>query len=366
VNGPGAAEIRVVSNGELRAGTSGADDPALVGMTAARRAAILANPLLGPDGDPARIVAFLDGQVVGRLDLLAGEISTPSGPVPVFWGSAFYVSPEARGRGIGGELLRTAEELREGAGACAPSRLSHPIYARRGYFDLPLRRHVLVRRTTPLAEGWLGKGRIAGAAGTLGDTALRAQRAASGARSTGQRGVQLELRDAFPGELEPRLHERRGPFAMHRSAAWVDWILRESFGDPSHRRGLYLARSAGGEVLGYALLKARLYSGVTRWRLENLRLGSLVDWQIFEPASLSFQQLLRLVIEALEEWKVDAVEACLPPGYERGRLRRLGFFTLGVQHLVLRGWAGSALAGGDAQDPARWSVRPGEGDHAFS
>ncbi|HJQ74851.1 MAG TPA: GNAT family N-acetyltransferase [Gaiellaceae bacterium] len=357
-------EIRVVSNAELRAGPVGDDtEPALAGMTASKQAALLANPLLGPDDEPARVVAFLEGRVVGQLDLVAGEISTPHGVVPSFWGSAFHVSADARGQGIGGQLLRAAEELREGAGACAPSRLSYPLYLRRGYLDIPLRRHLLVRRTGPLAERWLGKGRLARAASALGDTALRGL-GSTRPRSSGD--SQLEPCAAFPPELEPRLPEGRAPFAMHRSAAWLDWIVRESFGDPSQRRALYLVRSGGGETVGYLLVKARVYSGVTRWQVENLHLGSLVDWQIFEPGALSFEQLVVLATGAVEDWGVDAVEACVPPGEGHARFRRLGFLPLGVQHVVVRGREGSVLATEAARDIGQWTVRPAEGDHAFS
>ena len=69
---------------------------------------------------------------------------------------------------------------------------------------------------------------------------------------------------------------------MHRSAAWIDWIVRESFTD-AHRRALYLVTTSGGEPVAYVLLKARVYSSVTKWNLERFNLGSVVDWRIFEP-----------------------------------------------------------------------------------
>jgi len=357
--GAGVPEIRVVSNGELRAGPVGSEAvPALAEVSPDKRAALLANPLLGPDDDAARLVAVVDERVVGQLDLVAGEITTPGGVVPCFWGSALHVSPEARGRGVGSALLQAAEEQREGAAACAPSRLSYPIYLRRGYFDLPLRRHILLRRTRPLADRWLGNQRLARAASALGDAGARGGRALLGVAGPGVADARLEPCETFPSELEPRLRERSAPFAMHRSAAWLDWVVGASFGYPSQRRALYLVRSARGEALGYLLVKARVYSGVTRWQVENLHLGSLVDWQIFEPSMLSFEQLVLLATEALEEWRVDAVEACAPPA-EQARFGRLGFVPVGVQHLMLKGE-------GLARDAAQWSLRPGEGDHAFS
>jgi len=145
---------------------------------------------------------------------------------------------------------------------------------------------------------------------------------------------------------------------MHRSAAWLDWVVRESFGAKGHRRALYLVTDRAGEVVAYILVKARDYSGVTRWQLRNLRLGSLVDWGIFDPGAVRLEDLVLLAVEALDDWDLHAFEACVP----QGRLWRLGFVPVGAQHVMVRAADGSALA----RDPRAWAIRPGEGDHAFS
>ena len=159
----------MVTNADLRAARTPAagDDPdSLAGLSANKRSALLSNPLLGGDDEAVQILLRLNDRIVGRLDLVAGEIEVPGGTVPCFWGSALRVSEAFRGRGLGATLLRTAEGLREGAAACAPSRMSSPVYERLGYFDLPLRRQVLIRRTGPLIEPRLGTG-------ALGRTASR-------------------------------------------------------------------------------------------------------------------------------------------------------------------------------------------------
>jgi GNAT superfamily N-acetyltransferase len=344
------ARVHVVSNADLRAGTEpGLDDPeGLAAIAPAKREALLSNPLLGPADEAARLLAESDDRVVGRYDLLAGEIESPAGAVRTFWGSALEVSAAARGRGIGSTLLRTAESLSEGAAACGPSRLSYPLYVRLGYLDLPLRRHVLLRRPWRLLRG-LRSGRAAVGRGRRGLLAA--------VRKARARGLRLEACTAFPSELEPRLREGRAPFAMHRSAAWFDWVVRESFGYETQRRALYLVRR-GDETLGYLLLKARVYSQVTRWSFERLHLGSLADWRIFEPAALGFGQLVLLAAEELDEWGVDAVEACVP-ATEDARLGRLGFVPVGSQHVVVRGEPFSG-------DASAWTVRPAEGDYVFS
>jgi len=152
---------------------------------------------------------------------------------------------------------------------------------------------------------------------------------------------------------------------LHRSAAWVEWVLRERFSE-AHRRALHLVTTPAGEPVAYLLLKARAYSSVTRWNLERFTLGSLIDWRIFEPTAVSPEQLTLLALDALDEWKVEGVEVCVPPDGRPARLRRLGFLPAGEQHVFLRGREGSALAGPAAREARAWWLRPGEGDHAFS
>jgi hypothetical protein len=236
------------------------------------------------------------------------------------------------------------------------------VYTRLGYFDLPLQRNVLIRRTRPLLGPRLGTGAAARVATRAGDLAATAQRRLLGLVRWGRAGsLRLERREAFPAELEPRLRERAAPFSLHRSAAWLDWVLGESFAD-GHRRGLYLVVDAGGEPVGYFLLKARVYSGVTKWNLRGVNLGSLVDWQIFEPRAVRLEHLVLLALEALDEWDVDGVEVCVSDA-DQVHLRRFGFLPAGAQHVLLRG---GALDGPTARDSRAWSLRPGEGDHVFS
>jgi hypothetical protein len=245
--------------------------------------------------------------------------------------------------------------------------MSLPVYARLGYLELSLRRHILVRRTGPLVERWLGHvpGRRVVAA--AGDALAASQRGALElVRRTRAGELGLEHAAAFPPELEPRLLDQPAPYSMHRSAAWLDWVVRESFGAEGHRRALYLVTDRAGDVVGYFVVKARDYSGVTKWKLSNLRLGSLVDWRIFDPGAVRLDHLVLLAIEALEEWDVHAVEVCVPRDAEPGRLRRFGFVPAGAQHLMVSAVEGSPLSTPPARDPGSWLVRPGEGDHAFS
>ena len=312
-----------------------------------------------------QIFVRLDDRLVGRLDLLAGEIETPDGPATCFWGSALQVSAAYRGRQLGATLIRNSERYRDATAACAASRMSRPLYSRLGYLDLSLQRHVLLRRTGPLLEPRLGTGALGRTATAAGDVVAKSHgRLLELTRRRRAGSLTLEQRDTFPPELEPRLAERPAPFSMHRSAAWLDWVLRESFTD-EQRRGLYLVTTSAGEPVAYILLKARVYSSVTKWNLERFHLGSLVDWRIFDSSAVRLEQLVLLAVEALEEWDVAGVEVCVPE-HEPARLGRLGFLPAGAQHVFVRGVEGSALARPQAREARAWWLRPGEGDHVFS
>jgi hypothetical protein len=234
--------------------------------------------------------------------------------------------------------------------------MSLPLYRRLGYLDLALQRHVLIRDVTPLVRRRLGTGRAAAAAAATGNLAARAQRGIMIGPRTRRSRVTAERRDSFPPELEP---EPLPPYATCRPPAWIDWVVHESFHEEGHERALYLVAGEGGEVLGYFVVKTRRYSGVTRWRVENLLLGSLVDWRIFDPSSLRLDDVVLLALDALGT--VDAFEVCVPPG-ERARLGRLGFVRAGAQHLMVKRGDGGELA----SDPKQWTIRPGDGDHVFS
>jgi GNAT superfamily N-acetyltransferase len=349
-----AASIEVVSNAELRDGEPPFDDPgSLLELSAEKRSALFSNPFLGDDDEPLQLLAVVDGQVAGRIDLVAGELDTPEGRIGCFWGSALGVAPAFRGQGLAAALLRESESFRPAATACAPSRMSLPLYRRLGYVDLPLRRHVLVRNVTPLVRKQLGEGRAAAMIAAAGNLAARAlpARWARRPRAT------AEHRASFPPELE--LARPSTPFATCRPPAWIEWVVRESFHAEGHERALYVVVSAAGDALGYFVVKTRSYSGVTRWRVENLLLGSLVDWAILEPTALRLEELVLLALEAVGE--VDAFEVCLPAG-QQARLTRLGFASAGAQHVMVRRGDGGPLAA----DPADWTVRPGDGDHVFS
>jgi GNAT superfamily N-acetyltransferase len=361
-------EVHVISNADLAAGVRPPwDDPEEIArISESKRSALLANPLIGGADEPVQLVGTLGNRVIGRMDLVAGRIETPEGPVRCFWGSAFYVPEEFRSTLIGVKLVLTMERLVEAVGAGGPSQLAYPLYKSLRYLDFPLRRYVLVRRSRSIAARYLGSGPHARAAAAVVDVTLAPYRTLlEGWGRWRTRGLRGERAREFPPELEPLLRQAAAPIAMHRSKAWFDWVLRETFFDEGHRRELYLVRDRRGQVVAYFLVKARRYETASHYDFRDMYLGSLHDWLILDREAVNLSQVIQLATRTLLRWKVDAVEVCLPRD-ARLDLRRWGLVPVGEMHVVVKGSPTSLLARPELQQPELWRIRPGEGDYVFS
>jgi hypothetical protein len=366
----GATAVHIVSKGDLAQDRRPADwsDPeGIATISRAKREAMLANPFVGGDDDPVQLVGTRDDRVIGRMDVIPSPIDTPAGPLRCLWGSAFFVPEEERATLMGVTLVLRLERLGETTGAAGASRLAYPLYEKLGYLDLRLPRYILLRHSRPLVDRFIRNVTAAVGAAAV-DLALTAQHGVlAGAKALKTRGLSARRAHAFPPELEERLEATRAPVTPHRSAAWFEWLLGHTFfDDEEHRRELFLVVDEANEVVAYFLVKARRYDRVTDREFKNVWLGSLHDWMIFEPRALGFPQVVLLAIAATRSWKLDAFEVCLPHDVPRLDLRRWGFLPAGVMHVLVKPARGSVLADPELQRPARWRVRPGEGDYTFS
>ena len=369
---PETTTTHLVSRAELRdrATAGGWDDPDdIAAITESKRAALLANPLSDGDDEPVRIIGTLGDRVIGRMDLLAGTIEVPGGTVRCFWGSGLYVAPEYRRTLMGVTLIVTMQRLREAAGACGVARAAYPVYRNLRYFDIAMPRYVVIRRTSPLLRRYLGVGLAAKIASRAADSGLLLQWAGLAVRSKlAARGLRCEQTPVFPARLEGNFRRQSTPVAMHRSAAWINWLLEhEFFDDGQHRRALHLVYDRDDAVVAYFLIKARLYEEPqTRWNLENLYLGSLSDWMIFDSSAVDLEDIVFMAVGALRQWEVDAVEVCVPPDVDDISLRRWGFVRAGDLHLLVWSSPQSALSRPEWRDPSLWRVRHADGDNFLS
>jgi hypothetical protein len=363
--------IHVITRGELAAGPDydrWHDPDRLAPMTEPKRATLLANPFPIEDDDPVQLIGTLGGEVIGRLDLVAGGIDVDGETVRCLWGSALYVPEQHRHTLMGVSLILKAQGLAASAGAAGPSQLAYPVYQKLKWLDAELPRYVLLRRSRSVVERYLSSPLPRRLATSAADAGLLVHRAlVEGARLLLVRGIRAEATTALPPELDEALAQRSEVVRFHRSSDWFRWLVSHTFEDDArNRRGLYVVRAADGSALAYFLVKARFYPEASQRGFRNLHLGSLHDWLVLDERALPFEHLALLAVEALAAWDVDAVEICLPPDHAGARLARFGFRAVGEMHVVVRAAPSSALARPEHARTGSWWVRPGEGDYSFS
>lgn len=360
--------VRAVTRAELRSGDvpAGLDDPdGLAAWHPGKRQALLANPLARGEQDVVQLLGLAEGRVVGRVDLLAGEITADGAPLPVVWGSALAVPEAWRHTGIGLMLILRMQSAGALVGACGISQAVRPIYEKLNWAILPMDRYVLVHRSRAFLASIR---RPAALAAPLVDTVLAAPRALAGARAAAaRRRYRVEPATALPPEIAPRLGLHDGA-AGHRSPSWMAWLLAHDFDDlPSRRKALYLVRDReSGEVLGYFLVKSRFFERATQREIRNVTIGSVQDWLSLAPGRLSDATLVFLAVDALLGLAVDAVEICTADAALGATLRRAGMVRMGRLDFVYRAAPRTPLADPVWRDPRRWRLRPAESDNFFT
>lgn len=403
-----SVRIETVTLADLRADPNPAgarwDDPhAMARMTEEKRRAMLSNPLRGPESGVAQLLAVKGdfgagarGRVIGRLDLLRSEIVAGGARVAALWGSDWSVPEAERGSMAAISLLMQMQRLTPppasglGAGivgASGPSVAATEVYQKLKWVDFPMRRMILVRRSRSMVERYVGTGWKGGAARVALDAGLAAHAAVVGAATGAMtRGCRARFADAFPPEWERLLPGDAPALAGgSRSAAFIDWWLRNSFFPPTGARArnanlLVLVErgsGAGATPVGYAVCKVRHYDFATHRRLPNLALGSIQDWAVFPGApgaggaALSWAGLFLLASRALIRVGADAVDLCVDDSHGEGAraaraLRRVGFLPVGFTHLLWKPAKDSPLADPRFARADAWRLRPGDGDTFFT
>jgi hypothetical protein len=344
------------------------DDPdEIAPMSRVKIQAELTNPLGVSEDEPVQIIGTLNGRVIGRLDLIAGRLECNGDEVPCLWGSALYVPPEFRSTLMGVKLILELQRLHDTVGASGPGSLAYPLYRSLRWFDIPLTRYVLMRRSRSVVERYVRPPMLARMATVAADAALVAHRAIFAAyRELRHRGLVAKRFESFPPELAALVRRRAPPIVGHRSPAWIDWLLRSSFEENvEFRRGLFLVFTRSGLLGGYFIVKSRLYESATQSEFKNLHLGSLQDWMIFDSKTLGLDDLILLATHQLAAWDVDAIEVCLqvPAG---SHLRRWGFVHVGEMHHFVHASPASLLGRPEFATQEVWGLRPGEGESFFS
>ncbi|HEX4796137.1 MAG TPA: hypothetical protein VH370_20275 [Humisphaera sp.] len=365
-----APTLQIVTRQQLESGDVHArwDDPARLALpTPAKRQALLSNPFSVPE-DPAQIIGLIGNQVVGRMDVIPGEISVMGTPTRVLYGSLLFVEEKFRHTGIGLMILLKMQSLHHTVAVCGISQMIYPMYQKLRWIDFPMRRMVMVRRSRAVMDSLIGNRLVSRTASVAADVALFAQRSILRALlAIRLRGLEIAGEKSIPPELEASLRGGDGQIASSRTAAWCDWLLANRFdGDSTQRRQLLVIRERGGKPLAFCLTKSRHYSSVTQRQLKNITLGSVQDWMTMDAQKVSESTLVLLAVDSLLRSKVDAVEVCCQQPQLASFLKHRGFVGAGMLHYLLRAVPPSPLFKKDLHRPELWRLRPDEGDNFFS
>ncbi len=364
------AAVHVVRKGDLAAGTTWDwEDPEhLATLRPQKRQALLDNPLSLDDQDPVQLLGVQAGVVVGRIDLFVGSFRARDGEVPTLWTSAYLVPEAYRDTLMSVALLLELHRLSSTVSACGVSQMALPVFRSLRWRDFELPRYLLVLRSRPVLDRYLGGARRSLAAAKVADTALAVQRAAWGASTRHRlKGLRCEPVDRLPAEMDALLGLGTSDrVAAHRSSAWVNWLMANEFGEVSPaRKGVFLIRD-NHEVVGYFLAKSRFYPVASERGFRDLTLASLQDWAIFDRRRLEIEQLLLLAGRALIGWHPDAIEVCTDDPRAGRYLRRWGWPRVGALHVLVRASPKSALHDRRLDDQSAWALRPADGDNFFS
>lgn len=361
--------IEVITRAKLRAGpTPWADPSGIAGMSPEKRRAILENPLLTDDEAPVQLLGVRGDSIIGRLDLIHGVVNVGGQETPIAWGSEWVVPPEHRGSLVGVSLLLKQASLYPNQGAAGPSQQAQPVYQKMKWASIPLPRWILLRRSRSVVERYAGKGPHTAIGAAIIDVGLRVHRAALRMLWGGvARRWRLEAVDRFPAELEPKLADVQARYAAacHRSAAWLNWLMSNSYtSDPRSANLMHLVRARDGRCVGYTVSKVRFFPVATHRGFKEVLLGAVMEYASFD-AAISEDELVRLAVLALDRHGVDAIEVSLENAAIGRDLKRVGFMRVGTWNFMYKASPRSPLGRPDLAAPGAWRTRPIDGDNFF-
>jgi hypothetical protein len=359
-------------------------------LTAEKSKAMASNPAATDLSAPAQLVAVRGKRVVGRIDLLAGELEIDRGKrrtsIPILWGSNLYVPENDRKSMAGAMLVMKTAAIASTVGAHGPSQLALPLYERLGFARIPLDRFILLHSSRSVARRYLGDGLAGLAASALGDLALLGLRGVNAGRSVAA-GVRVRRLPQMPTEFDPVLQALPSGHATEnvatdaipttvrcpRSASWINWILHNEFGrdEPHsrrrHQRALFLVENRRREPLGYLLLKVKFHRKATSREFPDLTLASLCDWGSLDGRPEFRELVTPMALRAAAALNVDALEICLAPSDPlTSRLRSFGFLRAGTMYGMVKANQSSALSAVPFKEAANWALQYGDGDNALS
>ena len=326
---------------------------------------LLANPLSRDEREPARVVALLGNDVVGRVSVFPGEVSVDGQLTRVLWGRGLLVSPQHRGKGIATRVVEQWESLNATVGGVGVGPVAQRIYRKRGWAEFGMRKYILGRRGTKVAQLFLKSRALSALSAPLLDVALRTLGGLVSLRTRrAARGLSAVTCAQMSDEFDEVLRRPRARVTPHRSAAWINWLLGgDADGRSEHR--LFYVRDPRNRVVGYFLIRRGLANFPGR-SLSDVQVAAVKDWAVFDEQATDELSIVMLAILELLRWQADLVQVFTADPILGRRLRRLGFLPVGELPVIFHAVPPSPLAAEAYRQPDCWRIMAADGENYFS
>jgi hypothetical protein len=173
------------------------------------------------------------------------------------------------------------------------------------------------------------------------------------------RRFRFEPVDAFDGRLDEIDATARGACCFPRDHHEINWALRQPWLPAGEYRYHPFYLYGRGGAVGYALARVRGFYG--------LRLGSVLRAAVRPDAGGAAEALLDLVIDALDDERVDSVDMCTTNRYLLRAARRCGMLPRGGTEIVAKlGRDTAAMLRDSGATLADFVADMGEGDVIFN
>lgn len=361
--------LHVIRKSEFAAGRilSDLDDPGRYTVPTPRvRRMLLNNPLSYSDDDPVQVFASVGRQVVGRSSLLHGQAMVRGEPTPLNWGFDLLVLPAARGRGVGTRLVKYRQELSHTVAGCGLAPLTLRIYRRLQWVEFTMPTYVLVNHSRRFAEGYLGRHIGSTLLSGATDSMLFVHRSLlSTWGRVRTRDLRLEIQHRMPCEFDRLLARQDRLVVLHRSAAWINWLLDSSDPEDQPNQRVYLVRDRRDKVVGYFVVRRRAHS-LSGKRFQDVVIGTLKDWAVFDEERIDTLSIVLLAARELLSWEVDIVLVSVPDFAVGKALRKFGFVRKGAVKAGFHAVPPSPLVTDECQQQTNWRITLAEADNFYS
>ena len=345
----------------------GLDDPhGVLALSERKRMVFLHNPFADDKGIHCQTVGVKGNVAIG------GEIHFPlywrvlGELIKVRYGSTTFVAKEHRKTALGLLIPEFTNKvcpavITAGAG-CSQMMLRMLRYWKEPIFLLP--RMVMLFKSRAVVEMKL-RGMLSRVVATCLDLGLRLYWIIVRLLVHFKlKGYVFEARSGYDADtirqVADLMASDKHPFAELHDVRWLKWHLTESFTADDPMTLTLVKRN--GALIAFYMTKIRFHDQASARGFKNVRLGSIMEWQIRHEDEVDLPWILLHASCVLGRKKVDAAELATPDAALERFFRRCGWRHVGDSNFTFHIHSGALKNNSDIFVKEHWRLRPAMGD----